>query len=155
MVYDIDLQHNHVKMGVGQYGADWDKIEAECFMTMSDGPKKSETQSGGFEITNLQSGNYLYYPNIHKFPVNPIVELTYSCSNKTGGTIAVRLNNKAGEKIGEVKFKPTGSWTKYQQISIPLNKVEAGDTKSLAFVFDGKEGEELIRVDAFKIKAGK
>jgi len=157
MVYDEELLAKHYKTGVGQYDAAWDKIEAEWFMGMADGAKKTETalDSVNFVISNLQNGNYLRYPQIHNCPAAPVVELNYACATAKGGSVSVRQGTETGAEIGRANFVPTGAWTNYQTVSIPLKAGTAGETRSLAFVFEGTAGQDLIHVDAFKIKPGK
>ncbi len=136
--------------GVGRYNAEWNRIETEWFFAMPAGPKKSETASGGFEISNLKKGDWLRFPNIGNCPKQPVLELTYSCANANGGILSVRADGETGEEIGKAEFKPTGSWTAYKTVSIPLRPGDAA--RSIAFVVDGSPGEELIRIDAFNVK---
>jgi len=155
LVCDRDLLDAHYATGVGQYGADWETIEAEWYMGMSDGAEKTERPSGGFEITNLQNGSFLRYPNIQNFPGTPNVELTYSSAHPKGGAVSVRLDDAKGLEIGRATFAPTGSWTAYKKLSIPLKSIGAGETRSFTFVFEGDAGQNLIHVDAFRIRSGK
>ena len=137
------------KCGVGQYDANWNRIEAEWFFAMPDGPKKTETAAGGFEISNLRNSDYLRFPNISQCPNKASVEFTYSCANSKGGAISIRLGAEKGKEIGRAQFAPTGSWNNYKTVSVPLGGQEG--TLNLAFVFEGDSNQELIRVDAFKV----
>jgi len=153
MVCDRAFLDAHYETGVGQYDASWPSIEAEWFFAMPDGPKKTETKAGGFEISNLRNGDYLRFPNINDCPKDPVVELIYSCANEQGGTISIRDGTEKGTELGLAAFAATGNWTNYQTVSIPLKTVDSSATRSLAFVFTGAANEELIRVDAFKVRS--
>jgi len=136
--------------GVGRYDAKWDRIEAEWFFAMPDGPKKTETKAGGFEISNLRNGDYLRFPNINNCPKDPVIALTYSSADAKGGAISVREGDEKGRELGRATFAPTGSWTESRNVSIPLKNVPAGAV-SLAFVIEGAAGQDLIHVDNFRV----
>lgn len=141
------------KHGVGQYDANWPKIEAEWYMATNKGVKKAENTTGNFDVCNLQDGDFLNFPNIKNTPRNAVIELTYSCGNTGGGKVSVRGWKANGPELGSTSIEPTGSWNSYKTIRIPLGLNPEG-TVSLSFVFLGNQGEELIRVDAFKVVSG-
>ena len=138
--------------GVGRYDADWDRIEAEWFFAMPDGPKKIECPTGGFEISNLANRDYLEFPNIYNFPDEPVIDIIYSCGNRTGGNISIRMATGDDKEVGRTPFTPTGSWSTYNTISIPLS-IKGGTTQSLKLVFEGENYSDLIHVDAFQLKS--
>ncbi len=135
--------------GVGQYNANWNKIEAEWFFAMPDGPVKTETQNGGFEISNLRNGDYLCFPNIDNCKDEAVLKLRYACSGK-GGKVIIREDNEKGKKIGQMKFGTTDSWNEYGTIAIQLKN--RNKKNSIALVFEGKSSDELIRVDSFSLE---
>ena len=134
--------------GVGQYDAKWNKIQAEWFFSASDGIEKRENKTD-FEMRNITNNAYLYYPNINNCASNSVLELSYSSSNHNG-QVVIREGSETGKKLGQAKFKPTGSWDKYAKLSIPLNNKR--DKISIAIVVEGKGNDELIRIDAFNLK---
>ena len=141
------------QFGVGQYDAQWPRIEAEWYMGMSKGPVKDETSKKGFEVRNLRSGDVLRFPNIQNCPRDPSVEITYSCANAKGGFVSVRAYKKNGPEIGRAAILPTGSWDDYGRLSVPLDNTVPPGTLSLAFVIEGTPGIELIRMDAFNVRS--
>lgn len=138
------------EFGVGAYKAHWPAIEAEWFMAMPDGPRKVEREGGGFEIENLQQGDYLYFPNISNVPRDAVVEVTYSCGNSKGGKVLVRAYNHHGPIIGEAFFDPTGGWGVQGNLAIALDKNPPGEI-SFSLVVEGAEDVDLIHIDSFRI----
>lgn len=136
--------------GVGQYSATWDVIEAEWHMGTSDRAVKKET-STGFEMRNLGHGDYLRFPYIHDMPRDAVLELRYACATPTGGRISVRSYEPNGPELGGAEFKPSGGWNEYRTLEIALDQHPAG-TLSLAFVVEGKEKGELVRIDSFRVR---
>jgi arabinoxylan arabinofuranohydrolase len=137
--------------GVGQYDAGWPRIEAEWFMATSKGPKKAEHPKEGFEVRNLRNGDFLRFPNVQNCLRDATVDITYSCANPKGGFISIRAYKENGPEIGRAEITPTGSWSEYKTVSIPLDDTVPPGTLSFTYVFQGDANQELIRVDAFKI----
>jgi len=154
IVTDTGFLDQHFACGVGQYDASWDKIEAEWYYAIPDGPEKTTIKDGGFQVSNLRNGDYLRFPNIHNCPKDPVIALIYSSADAKGGAVSVRLGDEKGRELGRAIFAPTGSWTDYKRGAIPLKGVPAG-TVSLAFIFEGAAGQDLIHLDAFSVQSSK
>lgn len=136
--------------GVGQYNAEWPKIEAEWFFR-SEGTEKAHIADELFEIREIHSGDRLYYPNIHNLEENATI--TFHISSMTKGKIEIRENDAEGRILGTCRIRPTGAWDNYMDISCRI-KNKAGKT-GLCFVFKGGKGEELVHFDWFTVTRGK
>jgi hypothetical protein len=117
-------------------------------MGASNGLKKKESPNGGFEITDIYDGSYLYYPNIHNLSENSTIYFYASCGIKEGCTIEVREGSPVGNLLGICNPSYSHGFNRYAIYSCSL-KNKAG-TNSLCFVFRGKESE-LLRLDFFRI----
>lgn len=138
MVDDIDLLKEHFAAGVGQYDANWAKIQAEWYMA-SDRVSKKEGQNG-FVIKNIKARGYLHFPNIINlkgkktinFFVKPVV----------GGSIEVRSGSVDGRLLGKVNFKNLTS-EEYQMVSCPLKNIVNTDGIYIVFRGSGLANMEL------------
>jgi len=133
--------------GVGQYDADWNKIEAEWYMG-AHLAEKVENRRFGFDIGRMESGGHLYFPKIKNVKENTGITFYASCIS-SGGVIEVRENNLGGPLLGSCQIENTGSleWMGYKTFTCKLDNT-AG-TKNLYLVFKG-EGKDLFRLDWFK-----
>ncbi len=136
---------SNANLGVGQYDARWEKIQAEWYFAASDGLVKRENTSG-FEIRNITNNSYLHFPKVQNLSSKSVLSFHVSSANTKGGKIEVRLGSPKGELLGLCKIHNTGGWTSYKTISCKLKK--SARTKDLYFVFKGT-GEELLRLDWF------
>lgn len=136
---------SNANMGVGQYDAKWEKIQAEWYFTASDGLQKHENTSG-FEIRKITHKSYLYFPKVQNMGSNPEITFYVSSDNRKGGKIEVREGSLEGELLGSCKVPYTGSWTNYKTISCKLKGSSA--ITNLYLVFKGK-GDEILRLDWF------
>jgi len=132
-------------LGVGQYDARWEKIQAEWFFAAADGVEKHENATG-FEVRNLTSGSWLAYPNLRNLKENAVLSFCASSANPTGGSIEVHQDSVNGPVLGQCLVPYTGSWTNYQTVKCKLTN-RAG-TRDLCLVFKGRAGE-LLRLDWF------
>lgn len=133
-------------LGVAQYDATWESIQAEWYFAASNGLKKHENQTG-FEIRNITNNTYLSFPKFRNLGSNPILSFQVSSANPKGGTIEVRQGSVNGKLLGSCEVPCTGSWTSYKSITCKLSKTET--ITDLYLIFKGK-GAELIRLDSFK-----
>lgn len=138
------------KNGVGQYDANWPKIEAEWFMATTKGPIKKRNKEGDFEVQNLRNNDFLNFPYIHNTPQNAIVEIRYSSAAKNGAKILIKAFKPNGQLLASANLVSTESWDKYKTLSIPLDRNPDG-TISLSFVIEGADNAELVRIESFKI----
>jgi len=133
-------------LGVGQYDAHWEKIQAEWYFAAADGVEKRENATG-FEVRNLTNGSWLAYPKFRNLKENALLSFYASSGNPAGGSIEVRQDNVNGLVLGQCLVPYTGSWTNYQTIKCKLTN-RAG-SRDLCLVFKGQAGE-LLRLDWFK-----
>ena len=133
-------------LGVGQYDARWEAIQAEWFFAASDGIRKRENATG-FDVQNLAGGSWLEYPNVRHLNRDATLTFRIASANPNGGFIEVREQTKNGALLGRCKIPDTGSWTNYQLVTSRL-KNRAG-TNDLCLVFQGGGGA-LARLDWFK-----
>ena len=133
------------KVGVGQYDAMWDEIQAEWFFDASDGIVKKENAEG-FELRGIRSGDHVTFPKIHSMPKNATVQLCVSNGNDAPCLVEIRKENEDGEILGSCTVEPTGGFGNYKTFDIQL-KNTAG-THGLCFVFRS-EAQEALRFDRF------
>lgn len=156
MVDDIDfLQQSSVakegkyyKTGVGNYDAAWEKIEAEWFFKRVGALVKKECPAGGFEIRNIQNGDFLNFPNIKNLAANSTINFQVSSAQAKGGTIEIREDSENGKLLGTCSVPGTGSVSTYKMVSCKL-KNTAG-LANLYLVFKGEKGE-LMCLDWFNL----
>ena len=147
MVDDVDYLEKHGEIGIGQYDANWDKIEAEWYMASSNIQKKENTLSKGFSIQEIQNGGYLYFPNVKN--IKPNSQIVFSVASLNSGVIEVRKGSATGALVGACEVKSTGAWDRYQDVSCELKDL-IGE-QNLYFVFKGGVGN-LFNVDSFAFK---
>lgn len=143
MVSDVDFLNKHFENGVGQYDANWDKIESEWYMK-AEGIEKRENPNGGFEIQNITKESLLVYPNMRN--LGDKSQIIFSVSSLKGGTIEVYAGENNLQLIGTCKVPKTGSWAEYMKVSCDLEKSESED---LVLKFKGK-GSDIMHLDCFK-----
>ena len=133
-----------VEMGVGQYDAQWNKIEAEWFMAAHNCVKR-ENPRLGFDMTDLQDGSYLYYPKIRNVPKNALIH--FDASPKVETRIEIRSGSVDGPLLGTVEMAPGFmSWKGYKSFTAQLEN-PAGEL-DLYLVFRGA-GKSLAGLDWF------
>lgn len=149
LVHDMELLNNGYAagFGVGQYDAEWPKIEAEWYFKLEGVLVKRECPLGGFEIQNIHSGDYLYFPNIKNMKKN--IVLSFNVSAKQSSIIEIRENSLNGELLGICNIDSTGGWGKYKDYECLLKNTE--ESNSLFFVFKG-DNSELLHLNYFRFK---
>ncbi len=156
MVDDVNfLQESSVaqrgkyyKTGVGNYDANWERIEAEWFFKKNGKLVKKDCPEGGFEIQNIQNGDYLNFPNIKNMSSNTTINFRISSENKSDGIIEIHQDNETGPMLGKCKVPVTGSFSSYQTASCQLKN--ASGTGNLYFVFKGDKNE-LMHLNWFNL----
>lgn len=141
MVTDTNFLDKHFATGVGQYDAQWEKIEAEWYMK-SNNLEKRENNNNGFEVRKIAKEGALFYPNIHNFSNYQYL----SCFAKISkGIIEVRASKIDGKILGTLQVKEGANM--YKEYLIPLNNVKG--VKDICLVL---KGDESIALDWFKFK---
>lgn len=143
MLSDADFLKKHFETGVGQYDANWDKIESEWYMK-AEACAKRECPMGGFELQNISKNSLLLYPNMHHLADKS--QIFFSVSSLKGGTIEVYAGVDNPQLIGKCKVPKTASWSTYVEVSCQIEKAADED---LVFKFKGK-GNDILHLDYFK-----
>lgn len=107
---------------------------------------KKECPADGFEIQNIQNGDYLNFPNIKNLEANSTISFRISSAHTKGGTIEIRQDNETGPILGKCKVSNTGSVSIYKTVSCKLKNTPG--LANLYLVFKGETGE-LMRLDWF------
>lgn len=129
-----------VEYGVGQYRAEWNRIEAEWYMGAS-GCQKQENPRLGFDVKFDASGQALYFPNIRNVPENAKLQCYASVSADC--ELEIRSGGPTGELLGSCQFRSGFmAWRGYTSFQTVLENA-AGDL-DLCFVFRGDSGAELL-----------
>lgn len=137
MISDTVLIRKHFETGVGQYSADWDCIEAEWFMRASKENIKKERKNGGFGISNVSDGDFVYYPNISGMKEKKYIAIYGEFTGK--GLIEVREDTIDGRLLGSynVSNRPI------KKALIPISPLY--DKINLFLLF--KNGNSFIEID--------
>lgn len=146
LVDDVNYLDKHGNVGIGQYSASWDKIEAEWYMAAS-AVSKRENATGGFSVSNTQNGDFLYFPNVKDIKAKS--KIMFNVASLNGGTIEVRTQAASGRLVGTCQINSTGSLSKYQDFACELNGVKGN--QNLYFIFKGGAGS-VVNIDYFKFK---
>ena len=129
-------------IGVGQYDATMGVIEAEDYFT-SVGISKKESPEGGFVLDDIESGDYLVYPNIKGLRGNSNIDITMMAKKST--TLEIHQDSPEGPLLGRYKI-PAMTAGVFEIIICKFPEHE--DKESLCFVFKGK-GKQLCQIDSF------
>jgi hypothetical protein len=100
IVDDIAFLDEHFENGVGQYRADWPKIEAEWFYEKTPNINKRSFEVGGFELTGLKDGEWIRFANVEFDTGMSSIEIRATGS----GSIDVCLDAADAPAIGTLKF---------------------------------------------------
>ncbi|MGJ1384689.1 family 43 glycosylhydrolase [Sphingobacterium spiritivorum] len=122
IITDTDFLDKHFATGVGQYDADWPKIEAEWFYEKDSLTRKQSSADGGFELAGMCNGSWLRFAN---------VDMTSSSKQFTAqlaglspkGKLEIRTGRINGPLIGTIQSvtnKSKGA-NQYQILSCKIN----------------------------------
>lgn len=79
----------------------------------------NESASGGKFIGSISSGQYLVFNDLL---LTGITKLNLRIASPTsGGRVELRLGERKGPLLAEVKFKPTGDWNVYESHPVKVN----------------------------------
>lgn len=98
---DTKFLDKHLSIGVGQYDATWDKIEAEWYSEVPNGIVKRKTSDDGVELSNIKNGAWVRFANMNFSKSFNRLNAFVSCSNK-GGLIEFRADSLSGPILGSV-----------------------------------------------------
>lgn len=122
------------RTGVGQYNAKL--IQAEDYFSAAN-VDQQEDAAGAFLVTNLQSGSYLYYPNVRNLNKNSKIFLHVLSDGKVNCNLNVRKNNIKGKLLGKYRLASKGGKVE-KTISFNLKNTK-GD-KNICLQFEGETG---------------
>jgi len=131
IITDTNFLDNHFETGVGQYKANWEKIEAEWFYEISPNIIKQESSDGGFELSGLSNKSWVRFANVsfdktaNSFSAKVMV--------KDKGKMEIRLGSPKGKKIGSIRLK---KMTTIQNITTELVPFIGKD--DIYLIFKGK-----------------
>jgi len=131
-------------IGVGQYDATKGVIEAEDYFK-SVGISKKESPEGGFVLDDIESGDYLVYPNIKGLTGKRNIEITMMANKRT--TLEIHQDSPEGPLLGKCKISAMTA-SVFEKIVCKLPEHE--EKESLCFVFKGK-GKQLCQIDSFSV----
>ncbi|MEM6522630.1 MAG: family 43 glycosylhydrolase [Bacteroidota bacterium] len=147
MVTDTDYLDAHFNFGVGQYDADWNKIEAEWYMKAANVEKK-ESPTGGFEILETTNKGYISFPNIYNLDNKSSIAI--NASSLGGSTIEIRANSIDGKLLATCAIPETGDWKRY--VTTEFHVADLKSVNELFFIFDGNVNH-LAHLDWFSFDA--
>lgn len=124
MMDDTTYLAQHFETGVGQYDANWERIEAEWYMA-AEGMKKREGE-GGFVVQQTAAAAYLHFPNVYHLEQQKTIHLRA----KGKGTIDIRTRSTNGTLLGTVTISESSN---YQDYSTRLTKTEGAENVYLVF----------------------
>ncbi|MEM6380286.1 MAG: hypothetical protein AAF705_19005, partial [Bacteroidota bacterium] len=129
-------------IGVGQYDASQEKIEAEDYFNIN-GLKKVET-TDGFAVQMTQTKAWLAYPNVKNLA--DATQIKLDCIWTKSGTyiIDIRKNSPTGERIATQKIKHSSKGSK--SVTLPLKPLETLENIFINITGNGNEG---LLIDSF------
>jgi hypothetical protein len=132
--------------GVGQYNAEWPKIQAEWYFA-SEGVEKIDNEIGDFEIQQISNNDWLKFPNVKNLKAKAKISFCISSESKNGCVIEIREGAIDGKLLGKCKVSATKSWNSYKTVSCKLKNDTK--TKGIYLVFKGNSNE-FVRLDWIK-----
>lgn len=145
MVADQIIVYN----GVGQYDADWIRIEAEWFMA-TEGTQKRENESHGFDVVPMSDGSHLCYPKVRNLRGKTGICFYASNLNPRGGIIEVREGTPEGRLMATCEIPCTFSHDVCAYRTFTCRLDNSADRADLCLVFKGC-GEGMLRLDWWKL----
>jgi beta-xylosidase len=144
MVTDTTFLAKHFATGVGQYNANWEKIEAEWYME-AENAEKRESTNGGFELQKISNKTHVYFPNIKN--VDKATEISFSVLPLSSGKIKVYADKNCKQLLASVAIAKSENHNTYQVIKSSLkNKTNA---TGVYLTFQGK-GKDILHLDWIK-----
>lgn len=147
MVTDTHFLDAHFAMGVGQYDAAWDAIEAEWYMA-SDECHKMDLGTNGFQVSFEKSGAFLKFPNVKNMPADATISLKVASVEKA--KIEIRESAADGPLLGTCTIPETGGADQFKDVPCLL-KNSAGKKDLFVVLKNGS----TVGLDRLQIKAKK
>jgi len=132
--------------GVGQYDANRGSIEAEDYFAASH-IQKTENSAGGFQVSDIDNGDYLTFPNIHGLEDKRKIAFKATALRKV--TVEIRRDSPEGEILATYKLRKQKEKSDSGLYTFDFPP-QAG-AASLCLVFRGRRDEMLV-FDSFTIK---
>ena len=137
-----------VEYGVGQYDSDWNRIEAEWYMTGKNVRKVENKCLFGFCVSCTENAS-LTYPRIRNLKDKTGFSLDYYCFGGKG-TIEVRAGGENGRLLGTItEENPTDKFEYYCRRSGFFRfDTKLDDVSDLCLILKPEKGTELL-IDSF------
>jgi beta-glucosidase len=119
------------------------QIEAEAFSAQS-GIQTEESREGSPDVGYINNGDWVSYGKIDFADGCRMLDLRVA-SQTAGGKIEVRLDGPSGVKIAEAIVPATGSWQKWQTVSVPAGP--ASGVHDLYLMFSGEGTGYLFNIN--------
>ncbi|MBW1850452.1 MAG: family 43 glycosylhydrolase [Deltaproteobacteria bacterium] len=129
--------------GVGQYNAKVGSIEAEDYFAASQ-INKMENKGGGFSVVNIDSGDFLIFPNIHGLEQKSKIVLKAVALQDVD--VEIRLNSLEGEILTSYNLKKLENRNSSDEYIFDFPPQEGA--VNLCFVFKGKKSN-LLNFNSF------
>lgn len=139
IVTDTGFLDKHFENGVGQYNANWDKIEAEWFYEVSSGITKEGSKETGFKLTNITNDSWVRFAKVNFEQSSKSFEAKLALLDGEG-ELEIRLNSSKGTLLGKVKLGQV-QVSEFQLINCNMKKVKG--EKDIYLVFKSKEKSSL------------
>lgn len=137
-----------VEYGVGQYDSNWNRIEAEWFMSARNVRKVENTDLFGFSVSADEDA-VLRYPKIRNLADKIGFAVNYDCVGG-GGIIELREKDENGRLFGEIKIEqpsPVFRWRNRRTGAFRFREA-LPDTLDFCLTVRPEKGAEM-RIDCF------
>ena len=121
------------------------RIEAET-IAYSEGVKSEPNAKTGLYISEIHNGDYIKVREVDFGKKGPKSFRITAASALRGGTIEVRTDSIAGNKIAEVNIPTTGGWEEWKTFNSEVKTAVTG-VHDVYFVFRGRKGCKLFNLD--------
>lgn len=132
-------------IGVGNYQADKGEIEAEDYFS-SCGITKKDSGEKGFVLSDIESGDYVVYPNIRGLSGKTAIILDLQSTYKM--VIEIRRGGPDGDLLAACQVARHRSG---QKADLRYELKDLSEEESLCIVFKGK-GKQLCELNSFSFK---
>lgn len=144
VVDDMNFLDQHFATGMGQYEANWAKIEAEWYYEKSPAAEKTPIKTGGFCVSGLKEGRWLRYANMDFGEGVQGFEAQLSAS-QSGGSIEVRLDHIDGPILGAVDLSTAKHTSGFAPVACAISGAVGKRDVILRFLSD-----DPLALDAFR-----
>ena len=121
------------------------RVEAET-IAYSEGVKSEPNAKTGLYISEIHNGDYIKVREVDFGKKGPKSFRITAASALRGGTIEVRTDSIAGNKIAEVNIPTTGGWEEWKTFNSEVKTAVTG-VHDVYFVFRGRKGCKLFNLD--------